>query len=444
MRPILRQFLNKDLIIAYLYRGGGVLLTFVLNIVLARVYGPSLSGEYYVLYNFLALVASISFLGFGYVIVHFLTPHYGENGDHEKGNLLLTISLTMLLAMVCITGAAVYIFRGSLSVYLFGNPGRENLISLVIVALIPYSGIFLLAEMLKALKKPNQSILAANIIGNGILIGLLLLYRGTDILRIYSCFIIANALSVLLLVVSFRRLFKSRGVKVLPPKEVRELYPENRALCRDYVKENLTLSLVAVSNILLSVFDTFVISHQLTFTDVALYSIANKVVSFGSIILTTVNSLIGFQIADLSYKNDKKNLSGILVKYTRIMMPLGVVYYIVAAVFALAVPFLFGQEYRSSIELCYLLALGQFISIITGPCSYFAIMTGHARKYTEIVITSAAISVVANLVLVPLLGIHGAVISNLITLAYKNVHTFIFTKNLVNLKIADFLRLRGC
>lgn len=443
MKSIFKRYLNKELIVPYIIRGSGVLLTFVLNVVLARIYGADLSGEYYVLYNILALIASVIFLGFGYVIVHYITPYYGKNCDSQKGNYLFTSSLYTILVMTLIVGTAVYLFRKQISVYLFGSTDYDSAIQLLILAIFPYLGILLFTELFKALRKPNQSIFAANIIVNIILIALLLCYRRKGIREIYTCFILAHTISVLCLLLLYKGLFKSRGIRVLNPTEMRYLYKENKSILYAYSKENITLSVVAISNILLSVFDTFVISHQLTTTDVALYSVANKVVSFGSIILTTVNSIIGFQIADLAYKNDRKALSRILLKYTQIMIPLGFAYYIFAAVFALVIPFIFGKDYAGSISLCYALALGQFISIITGPCSYFVIMTGHAKKYTEITIIAAIISVISNLLLVPIFGVYGAVISNILTLFYKNVHTFLFAKGTVNLRITDFIRLKG-
>lgn len=441
MKILLSRLFNKELVLAYLCRISGVVLTFILNIVLARIYGIDTSGRYYVVYNFMTIVSSISFLGLGYVIVHYLTPLYSAQKKTNEANRLLSLSIYFLLLMLIVVGYVVYLLRGVLSVYLFDDIKYSKLIVILVLITFPYTGVLFLSEVFKALKKPNESIIVTNVLTNSVFIIFLFLYhKSQDIESVLCLYAIANVISFLGTLIFSFGFFSKKGLRLLYKYD--DIFKSSESnftsLCFLYFKENLMLSVVAISNIVLSVFDTLVISSMLTSTDVALYSVASKVVSFGSIILTTINSLIGFQIADLAHKKEQTALSKVLIKYTRLMFPLAFAYYLFAIIFAAFIPFVFGSDYSGSVGLCYLLAIGQFITIITGPCSYFAIMTGHAKKYSQIVLLSAVISVVTNISFVPLMGIYGSVISSIITLGYKNIHTFLFVKHTNQLRLLDF------
>jgi O-antigen/teichoic acid export membrane protein len=305
--------------------------------------------------------------------------------------------------------------------------------------LLPSLIVSLLTELFKALKKPNESILASNILVNFFLIACLLIFREGNVERIIVFSFIARLLSIAVLIFKFNNLFYITGIHLLTFKELKVALFVNKKLCREYLNENFLLSFVAIANIMLGSLDALIIAAYLTAGDVALYTVANKVASFGSIILTTVNSLIGFQIAELSFHKDYKALANIFIKYTRIMFPLSLLYYAFSIGFAFMIPFIFGNDFESSINLCILLSFGQFISIITGPCSFFAIMTGETKKYMSITLQTAVISVISNLLFVYLWGIYGAVFSNFLALAYKNLYTFFFVKNRIHLQIRDFL-----
>lgn len=439
MKSLIKRLLNKEIISAYLYRGSGILLVFLLNIVLTRLYGKEIAGEYYILYNFLALLSAIGFLGFGYVIVHYVTPFYSELGDRSKGNLLLTISVycTGLISVLII--ALVFLFKNYFSVLLFHNGNYDKCIVFSSIILIPFLIVSLLSEIFKALKKPNESILATNIVVNFFFILFLLTLGDSDLEKIIFLFFIAYLVSIVLLFFKFYKLFQNTGIYLLTFKELKSSYLSNKFLCSEYISENFLLSVVSIANIVMGTCDSLIIAANLTAGDVALYTVANKVSGFGSIILTTVNSLIGFQIADLSFQNDQKELAKIFVKYTKIMIPLSLMYCIFAIAAAFLIPTIFGSDFTSSINLCIMLIVGQFIAIITGPCSYFAIMTGEAKKYMSITLQTAIISIITNIVFIYAWGIYGAVFSNIITLAYKNIYTFLFVKNKIHLQMREFI-----
>lgn len=440
-----KRFFHMDFLIALIFRGSGVILTFLLNIILARRYGAEISGYYYIFYNFLALVDSVVFMGFGYVVVHKITPYLSgnrTNDDIRRGNTMLTITIYVLIVNAIIMMIVLFLFSRPLSAYLCGNTSYRVTVMITAFCIIPYTAMFLLAELLKALKKPNWSITCTNITINGLFVIMICAIGVEDVNSIMYLYLGANILSFVVMTALCVNILRDKEVYIYSLKKTKRNYLMDAEIYKAYLKENWTLTAVNVSNVILNVFDTIVIGSMLSSKDVALYSVANKVVSFGSIILTTVNAIIGYKIADLSYRGEQGALRKVLVKYTRVMFPLGGLYYIFAVAFSFCIPFLFGQEYRESVVLAILLAVGQLITIITGPCSYFMIMTGHTKEYQRIVVYTAMLTIVLNLLLVRLFGIWGSVITSIFTLTFKNVITFVFSKNSISLKMKDFIVLR--
>ena len=440
-----KRFFHMDFLIALIFRGSGVILTFLLNIILARRYGAELSGYYYIFYNFLALVDSIVFMGFSYVVVHKITPYLSANrtdADIRRGNTMLTITIYILIVNAIVMMMVLELFSRPLSTYLCGNASYHTTVMITAFCIVPYTAMFLLAELLKALKKPNWSITCTNIAVNGLFVLLICVIGMRNINSIMYLYFWANVISFVAMIALCWKELRGKKVRIYSLGETKRNYLMDTVIYNAYLKENWTLMAVNVSNVILNVFDTIVIGSMLSSTEVALYSVANKVVSFGSIILTTVNTIIGYKIADFSYRGDENALRRVLVKYTRIMFPLGGVYYIFAIAFSVCIPYIFGQEYKGSILLAILLAVGQLVTIITGPCSYFMIMTGYTKKYQKIVVYTAGLTIVLNLLLVRWLGVWGSVITSIFTLTFKNVVTFIFSKNSISLKLRDFVVLR--
>jgi len=437
---------NKEMIFEYakalIIRGGGVGLTFLINIVLARKFGANQAGGYYTLYNMLVLLSSLAFMGMGYAVVHYISPLAAGGGRTQTRDYLISYSVIKTLVCSLLMCVITIINCNQFSSYFVKREDGTMFVVAIALLIVPYNTVLLLSEILKAYRLPNNSIFCTNIVGNMcFLLGLLLVKR-IDLYCVMRSFFVSQILSLtvsVIIVINCTRNSEIDWVCLLKRID-KEIWNDRET--RSFVKEDVSMSIVALSNIILTVFDTLVISHSLKSQDVAVYNIANKVVSIGSIILTTVNSLIGYKIADLAYQKDLKGLRGLLVQYTRIMAGLAVIYVVVCAAFAKLIPVFFGISYCDAVSYTYLLMIGQVVSIITGPCSYFLIMTGETKTYQWIVVVSAIITIIGNSILVKKYGVLGVIVTTIATLCYKNIYGFYKANKSVNLKISDYGRKR--
>ena len=422
----------------FVIRGGGALLGLVLNMAVARSYGVTLSGEFYQAYYFSSLLISICMMGLGYVIVHKVTPFFNEQKSNSLGNVLFSSSFYAVLIAVSLVSGVIILFSDFFSNYVFHEAGKHNVLYLTLCILLPGSISALYAELLKALKEPNRSIIVANILCNGIFVCFIFLRKTKSVITILEMYIIANWIAVGCIWLLNKKIFERFKVGFVSPKSVYDVYLKNKELVRNFWSENFSLMSINLANAALGMLDALVIGIMMTSSDVAIYSVANKIASRGSLILTTVNTIVGYQFADKAFLGDNAGLRKIMIRYTRIMAVLGFLFFIGMMFFPMLIPFLFGVEFYDSIKYTRLLAIGQLVMIITGPSAYFLIMTGKIMEYRKITILSAMLCVILNIILVKKFGIYGAVFTNIATLFSKNVWGFIYVLKFAKISVYDF------
>jgi O-antigen/teichoic acid export membrane protein len=82
---------------------------------------------------------------------------------------------------------------------------------------------------------------------------------------------------------------------------------------------------------------------------------------------------------------------------------------------------LFGKDFTGGIWLLRILALGQFVSVISGSVSYLLIMSGHEKDMKNIRIINAILAIVLALILNPIYGAIGSALSTAIAIASTNL-----------------------
>jgi O-antigen/teichoic acid export membrane protein len=81
----------------------------------------------------------------------------------------------------------------------------------------------------------------------------------------------------------------------------------------------------------------------------------------------------------------------------------------------------FGKGFSEGIWLLRVLALGQFINVITGSVGYLLVMSGHEKDMRNITIINGVLALILALILNPFFGVIGSAISTSIALASSNL-----------------------
>ena len=153
----------------------------------------------------------------------------------------------------------------------------------------------------------------------------------------------------------------------------------------------------------------------------AILAVAQRTAMLTSFILMAVNLVVAPKFAAL-YKQGKTNeLESIALQATRLM----VLFALPIVGFMLLFPewlmWLFGEEYKAGANLLRILAVGQFINVMTGSVGFLLSMSGHERDLRNVVFISGPMAIILALVLTPLYGVTGAAVATAIALASQNL-----------------------
>jgi O-antigen/teichoic acid export membrane protein len=82
---------------------------------------------------------------------------------------------------------------------------------------------------------------------------------------------------------------------------------------------------------------------------------------------------------------------------------------------------IFGAEFVTGASVLSILAIGQSVNVITGPAGNVLMMCGHERVVRNVLLASAMICLIANLILIPRMGAVGAAMANSATVTFENL-----------------------
>ncbi|WP_257297163.1 polysaccharide biosynthesis C-terminal domain-containing protein [Endozoicomonas sp. YOMI1] len=155
--------------------------------------------------------------------------------------------------------------------------------------------------------------------------------------------------------------------------------------------------------------------------DLAILAVAQRTAMLTSFVLMAVNLVVAPKFAALYKQGKNEQLENIALKATKLMVffALPIVGFI--KIFPERLMWLFGEQYKSGANLLRILALGQFVNVMTGSVGYLLSMSGHERALRNVVFVSGPMAIILALVLTPLYGVTGAAVATAISLASQNL-----------------------
>lgn len=155
--------------------------------------------------------------------------------------------------------------------------------------------------------------------------------------------------------------------------------------------------------------------------DVGLFNIANKTALLVSFILSCVNTVIAPKFASIYHEGNFKELQDLVSRATALMVVIAAPIAIIMIIFPQYIMSLFGNQFIEGANILIILAIGQFVYVVTGAVGYLLTMSGHERMMKNIMILCSLLIVSMNYLLIPRFGAQGAAIATSITLIFQNV-----------------------
>jgi O-antigen/teichoic acid export membrane protein len=387
---------KKVFAITFILRVLGLLAAFSLNVYLARSLDKDVLGSYFFFTQLLIVVSVFSRYGADVGFVKY--GRYIGKSNFFTLIYRLTIRLSLPITFVMILASFCFDY--------FGAKDLSFLSKFISLTLVPLTIINLISEYLKGNEKQiSATIFQSLAIPTGIFI---LYFSGISVFSAYQI--------TLIIVVSAALLFIFLFLKDNDP------FPE-----ATFLNDSRTFLGIGLLNVILLSMDTVMLGSLGSSEEVANYGISNRLVAVSSIILVVVNGIIGPKLSLLWIEGKILDIRRVFYYSTSVMflMSLSIMLFFLFFGKAILETF-YGVHYIQSYDVLVILAFAQFIVLGTGPAAYLLMMTNGKRVHRKSLYFAVVLNFILNVSLIPQFGAIGAALATAISLALKNIYSFIF------------------
>lgn len=184
--------------------------------------------------------------------------------------------------------------------------------------------------------------------------------------------------------------------------------------------------LTGLATVLIMRIDEWLLGWLLSPAQAGLYGPASRFAGLVVFGLNAVNPILGPLLA--AHKDDRVQCQRLAKRGARLTVlistPLTVVLILFPELALGALP----ASYSSAAMVLQILALAQWVNSMCGSVGTLLSMTGHHRDLAKILLFSAALDVLLNLILIPILGMLGAAIATAITIISWNLLAWIVVR----------------
>jgi len=394
------------LIISLLAGLGG----YFVRLVLARGLSVEDFGMFNSVFSFLGLLGFFKSLGFDKALIKFI-PEF----RHEKRNDLIKSSIIYVTTILLITNliviSGVYLIADYLSINFFHSPGAGRLLLLLAIAFFIDSFVYVVRFAFQGFKEMAYfsivEVARMLLILIIVLIGFKLDY-GRPPVAAFAYIIVP-----IILLIAFTPIFLK---KVFPEFSASNLVFD-RSVFKKISKYGLFVVETSAAGLVLYYTDIMALTYFSGLTAVGLYAVALPTVKVFMFFPRAVSGILIPLTSELWVKKRKDLLkAGIesLYKY-----PFIIIVPMVLAMFSFAdiiINVLYGGSYLPAANAMKILSIGMIFAVIYGTNIDFFAGIGKPQITTKIVYTAAIVNFIANIILIPIIGIEGAAIST--TLSY--------------------------
>lgn len=205
---------------------------------------------------------------------------------------------------------------------------------------------------------------------------------------------------------------------------------------RPYIKESLIYFLPQICIQLYTVADNIIVGYLTNLTEVGYYSQSLKIPKMSLAFITSLSTVLMPTIANLYEKNNKKKIQIYLKRSLRITILIATFgASSIAAVSRLFVPLYFGEKFNLIVP--YMMISSSIVIIIPIGLvitNQFIIPTSKNREYVIPIVLATIVSLISNFILIPIVGIIGAVITVALTELAGTFFKFLLVRKHLNIR----------
>lgn len=387
-------------------------IAFGVQILLARLLGANIYGDYTYVISWILLLTLLGKLGIDTASLRYVSEYYVQGRWELLAGFLKRTSQIVLIVSIGIA------FLVSVIIFTFWDYFGDNLGHLFILSalLLPLNSLVEVGgSYLRGLKYVITAIAPRAILHPLLLaMGVFGVFWVIGIEPSASMTIVINiVVTVITLIIIFYYLFKGLPTSVLTVKP--------NYLTKEWLNVSLPLFLISGLHLLLIRTDVLMIGAFIGTTDAGVYSAVSRITE---LVLFGQNSILFVfapMISEMYAKRDKIELQRMVLLATGgivvISLPVGIGL-ILLGEFILA---LFGPAFVIGYSTLVVLIFGQLTIAFVGTSGWLLSMTGHQRENAFVIGVGLILNILLNAILIPFWGIFGAAIATTVSTVTSNM-----------------------
>jgi O-antigen/teichoic acid export membrane protein len=409
----IKVWLKKYAAVALL-KGSGLALAYILNLVLANVFGAKLLGSYVLLSGVFIVISKLIAVGTNSITLRVFSS---TDGDFEKSNYLIN-----LFFVVLITSGLLYV--------VFLNFGEE-LANKIGLALGDLEQVFKVApffvvssNFLEADRAKNRKIYYAffSMVSQSLC---LLFLVGLNIVLDWN--IELNQIFIWsLLIVGFGQLILSSQVRGFVGHDTK--FKVQGSVVKSIFRQGIPLFFASSSALLMQWIDQFTLGYYFENDVVAIYFSSVKVALLGYLPAVVINTVVAPKIAGAFANSRFDELQEEVVNGGKLSFLGSIPLVVIVTFWGRELLGLFGDQFVEGYAMLLVMVIAQLVNSITASVGYCLELTGHHDQFMKILLFGAGLNLMGNLLLVPSLGGLGAAVSTGFSLVVVNLLFVYFVK----------------
>ncbi len=402
-------------------KGGGIVFggrlfvwaaRFGLAVLLARLLGADLYGVYNIALSIATLGAAFAVIGLDSALIRYMAV-YSRRADRAGllGTLRVGLGLPLLASLVA--ALALVAFAGPISRDIVGDPRMETpirIIAILVPAMVLNS---VLAASLQGAQRIGWAVLAEQFAQPIVRFAVLAVFA---VIGMTAEFALLGALLATLAATLLLAWFLHRQVSLtgITGDDVRAAPGEMLRFSAPVYFSNLI-------NTFGGNLQTILLGGMASIASAGIFTVASQVMLVGAIFHSAIVQASMPIFAELQDTQERGRLHALYRTTSKWTFTLNLPFFLVAVLFPLALLSIFGPEFMDGAPALVILAFASLINAGTGTSGAVLDMTGHTR--VKLINSSLAVglAIALNLFLIPELGITGAAIASLGSVATVNL-----------------------
>jgi O-antigen/teichoic acid export membrane protein len=403
---------NKELVFdsvfAIIIRVGAAISSFIMNLVIARQLGTYNSGNFFLSFAVITVLATFMRMGGDNLLVRYVGI-YGSEKKWKTIKLIVSQVGKRTLVFSIIVTALLVLFHTFIAKGVFH---KENLSSTLFWMLLstPLLALYtLLSYAFQGLKKVLLSVSIQNILVPITLSILVFIIRPATSEKAAELYFAASLLTVIITLILWSRIVRK------PEQSEEAKLPEH------IWKSSYALWSFAIVQMAMQWGGQFMAGIFCTQKQVAQLAVAQRTSMLISFILIAINLVSAPRFASLYKQGQLKNLKKYAINSTRLMVVFSTPIVLLIICFPTLIMSLFGKGFEAGAPMLVVLSLGQFINVLTGSVTLLLMMSGHEKDTRNIQIITGILGSILNYFLIKYYGAFGAAVGTALAISAQNL-----------------------